>query len=50
MQTRSMSDVMDPDNIETSLEVFRPINGDVDVLREFAASVTYHLNPGRCDH
>lgn len=46
MQTRPMADFVDPDFIETSLEVFRPIDGGVDVLREFVASIGYSAESG----
>ena len=46
MQTRPMDDFVHRDLIETSLEVFRPIDGGVDVHRELAASIAYSTESG----
>lgn len=46
MQTRPMDDAVDPDLIETSVDISRPIDGGVDVLRQFSASIGYSTESG----
>jgi hypothetical protein len=46
MQTRPMDDAVDPDLIETSVDISRPADGGVDVLREFSASIGYSVESG----
>jgi hypothetical protein len=41
-----MDDPVDPDLIETSVEISRPIDGGVDVLRQFNASIGYSTRSG----
>jgi len=45
MRTRPMNDAVDPDLIETFVDVSRPIDGGVDVLRQFSASISYSNEP-----
>ena len=46
MQTRPMDDAVYPDLIETSVEIRRPDDGGVDVLRQFSASIGYNVESG----
>lgn len=41
-----MDDAIDPELIETSVDIRRPIDGGVDVLRQFHASVEYVTETG----
>jgi len=41
-----MDDAVDPDLIETSVDISRAVNGGVDVLREFSASIGYSVEAG----
>jgi len=41
-----MDDAIDPELIETSIDIRRPVDGGVDVLREFDASVEYSTETG----
>jgi len=41
-----MDDAVDPDLIETSVDISRPGDGGVDVLRQFSASIGYSVESG----
>ena len=41
-----MDNVIDPNLIETSMDISRPIDGGVDVLRQFSASIGYSNDSG----